>query len=90
MENEIKNITDITEATEELNSAATTLGAANVVTTKKLGAGEITILGLAVIGLGAVGYGVYKGAKWAIKKAKEKKVNKAAQEASAPAEEANN
>lgn len=90
MENEIKNITDIAEATEELNSAATALGAANAVSPKKLGAGEITILSLAVIGLGAVGYGVYRGAKWAIKKAKEKKVNKAVQEASAPSEETHN
>lgn len=83
----------------EMNVAIDELGlveaAGNVATGfsyKKVGAGEIVVLGFAGAGVIATGYFGYKGIKWLIGKFKAKKASKAIPEvteevAEAPAEE---
>ena len=75
MENNEINVTEM--AAEEIK----------VPSTKKLGAGEITILGFAGVGVLATGYGLYKLVKWGIGKAKAGKAAKATQEPQEAAEE---
>lgn len=72
--NEIMNVT---EGAEVMNT---------VVSTKKIGAGEIAILGFAGAGVLATGYFAYKGFKWLFGKIKESKAAKAAQEPQEAAE----
>ena len=74
--NEIMNVTENAE-----------LITSSTVTTKKIGAGEITMIGFAGIGVIASGYGLYKLFKWGIGKIKSKKANKAAQEPQEATEE---
>lgn len=73
--NEIMNVAEVAETTK-------------VLSTKKIGAGEVAILGFAGVGVIASGYALFKGAKWLIGKIKDKQTDKAAEKLVEAAEEA--